>query len=263
MGAVTSWIQALAVGLPALFLAAVTWLAARMAAEGTITVGQLVAVYGYVAVLVAPVTFLIEGGYGISRGLVAARRVVRFLTLEPHAGPAEHHGPAAAPEQPSVLRDPTSGTEAAPGLLTALVSARPAETAAVVDRLGRFTASDVTWGPVRLDAVSAAQVRARILVADNEAYLFAGTLREALVGRQDRDDDAIAGALHTAVAEDVVAGLPDGLGSAVDAMGRNLSGGQRQRIRLAGALLADPEVLLAVDPRRRSTRTPRRPSRPG
>ncbi|MCX4728188.1 ABC transporter ATP-binding protein [Streptomyces sp. NBC_01306] len=248
VGAVTSWIQALAVGLPALFLAAVTWLAARMAAEGTITVGQLVAVYGYVAVLVAPVTFLIEGGYGISRGLVAARRVVRFLTLEPHAGPAEHHCPAAAPEQPSVLRDPTSGTEAAPGLLTALVSARPAETAAVVDRLGRFTASDVTWGPVRLDAVSAAQVRARILVADNEAYLFAGTLREALVGRQDRDDDAIAGALHTAVAEDVVAGLPDGLGSAVDAMGRNLSGGQRQRIRLAGALLADPEVLLAVDP---------------
>lgn len=118
----------------------------------------------------------------------------------------------------------------------------------MVDRLGRFTASDVTWGSVRLDAVHPAQLRERILVADNEAYLFAGTLREALVGRQDRGEDAIARALHTAVAEDIVAGLPEGLGSALDALGRNLSGGQRQRIRLAGALLADPEVLLAADP---------------
>ncbi|WP_326608847.1 ABC transporter transmembrane domain-containing protein [Streptomyces scopuliridis] len=42
VGTVTSWIQALAVGLPTVFLAAVTWLAARMAAEGNLTTGQLV-----------------------------------------------------------------------------------------------------------------------------------------------------------------------------------------------------------------------------
>ncbi|MEV1177539.1 ABC transporter transmembrane domain-containing protein, partial [Nonomuraea sp. NPDC049784] len=83
VGAVTSWIQALGVGLPTLFLGAVTWLAARMAAQGDITAGELVAVYGYAAVLVAPVSFFIEGSYGLSRGLVAARRVVRLLTLEP------------------------------------------------------------------------------------------------------------------------------------------------------------------------------------
>ncbi|MFE2378398.1 ABC transporter transmembrane domain-containing protein [Streptomyces sp. NPDC059398] len=246
VGGVTSWIQALAVGLPALFLAAVTWLAARMAAEGTITAGQLVAVYGYVAVLVVPVASFVEGGYGISRGLVAARRVVRFLAVEPYAEPAAHRG--VAPAQPSVLRDPVSGTEVAPGLLTALVSARPSDTVAVVDRLGRFTASDVTWGSVRLDAVPTAQLRRRILVADNEAHLFAGTLRESLAGRTDRDGAALAQALHTAVADDVLACLPDGLDSPVEELGRNLSGGQRQRIRLAGTLLADPEVLLAVDP---------------
>ena len=55
-------------------------------------------------------------------------------------------------------------------------------------------------------------------------------------------------ALHTAAADDVVQGLPDGLASRIDSGGRNLSGGQRQRVRLARATIADPTVLLAVDP---------------
>ncbi|WP_158806466.1 ATP-binding cassette domain-containing protein, partial [Streptomyces sp. NRRL WC-3774] len=57
-----------------------------------------------------------------------------------------------------------------------------------------------------------------------------------------------AAAIHAAVADDIVQGLPDGLDSAMDAQARNLSGGQRQRIRLVRALLADPEILLAVEP---------------
>ncbi|WP_329122288.1 ABC transporter ATP-binding protein [Streptomyces sp. NBC_01465] len=244
VGAVFSWIQALAVGLPALFLAAVTWLAARMAAEGTISVGQLTAIYGYVAVLVIPVTFFIEGGYDISRGLVAARRIVRFLQMEP----AADGGTGTGPTPHSVLHDPASGVEIAPRALTALVSARPAESADVVDRLGRFGDSDVRWGGLRIDAVAQAEVRERIVVADNEAHLFSGPLREVVGGRAERDEEALGLALHAALAEDIVQGLPDGLGSAIDAQGLNLSGGQRQRVRLVRALLADPEVLLAVEP---------------
>jgi ABC-type multidrug transport system fused ATPase/permease subunit len=95
------------------------------------------------------------------------------------------------------------------------------------------------------------QVRRRILVADNEADLFAGTLREVVSGRwgpYDKDDATIDRAVHAAVAQDIVRALPDGLDSLLDAQGRNLSGGQRQRIRLVRALLADPEVLLALEP---------------
>ncbi|WP_079143383.1 ABC transporter transmembrane domain-containing protein [Streptomyces luteocolor] len=266
VGSTVSWIQALGLGLPTLFLAAVTWLAARMAAQGTITVGELVAVYGYVAVLVVPVSSLIESGYDIGRGLMAARRVVDFLNLEPERwgetnadaqGEIEAGGqvgagaggePETRPTTASVLRDPQSGVEVAPGILTTLVSARASDATDVVYRLGRFVPSQATWGGVLLSALPSDEVRARILVADNEADLFAGTLRTAVSGRHTPDEDSLDRAIDAAVARDIVLGLPDGLDSLLDPHGGNLSGGQRQRVRLARALLADPEVLMAVDP---------------
>ncbi|KUM82992.1 ABC transporter transmembrane domain-containing protein [Streptomyces pseudovenezuelae] len=249
VGAVTSWVQALGVGLPTLFLAVVTWLAARLAAEGDITVGELVAVYGYVAVLVGPVAFWVECGYQLSRGVVAARRVVRFLRLEP----LEDTGTRDAPAEPSTLHDPESGVSILPGRLTALASAHPADSAAVLDRVARYTPSRATWGGVPLDEIRLPRIRQHILLADHEADLFAGTLREVIApfrgaGNCATSPHSAAAAIHAAVADDIVQGLPDGLDSAMDAQARNLSGGQRQRIRLVRALLADPEILLAVEP---------------
>ncbi|MFG2802234.1 ABC transporter transmembrane domain-containing protein [Streptomyces pseudovenezuelae] len=249
VGAVTSWVQALGVGLPTLFLAVVTWLAARLAAEGDITVGELVAVYGYVAVLVGPVAFWVECGYQLSRGVVAARRVVRFLRLEP----LEDTGTRDAPAEPSTLHDPESGVSILPGRLTALASAHPADSAAVLDRVARYAPSRATWGGVPLDEIRLPRIRQHILLADHEADLFAGNLREVIApcrgaGNGATSPHSAEAALHAAVADDIVQGLPDGLDSPMDAQARNLSGGQRQRIRLTRALLADPEILLAVEP---------------
>ncbi|MER5705835.1 ABC transporter transmembrane domain-containing protein, partial [Micromonospora sp. NPDC002296] len=119
VGAVNSWIDALAVAIPGLFLAAVVWLAARMAVTGDITIGQLVAVYGYVATLIVPVWFLLEGGYELIRGRVAAGRIVALLTLVPDdaGGPRQFAAPRqpcqpAAPGRPGDLHDPATGLTA-------------------------------------------------------------------------------------------------------------------------------------------------------
>jgi ABC-type multidrug transport system fused ATPase/permease subunit len=244
VGSVASWIEGVAVGLPSLFLAAVTWLAARMTAAGEITVGEMIAVYGYVAVLATPVFFLVEGAQDISRGLVAARRVTNVLNLTPAVA---DRSTVSAPAGPADLHDPDSGLTVRPGELLAVAAAVPAEATDLVDRLGRYTDSAVTWGEAPLSDMPLAQVRDRILVADNDAYLFAGTLREAVSARE-HDDAAIDAAIHVAMAEDVVDALPAGVDSFIEAQGRSVSGGQRQRLRLVRALLADPETLLLVEP---------------
>jgi ABC-type multidrug transport system fused ATPase/permease subunit len=246
VGSVSSWIIAATVAIPGLFLAAVVWLAARMAASGEITVGQMVAVYGYVAILIVPVHFLLEGGYQLVRGRVAARRIIALLRLAPEG--TDEAATAQAPRGAAALHDPATGLEVPPGKLVAVAAADPAEGIALADRLGRFAPSEVTWGGVRLEAVPLAQVRERILVDEHDSYLFAGSLREVLQIRPEVDDAQIMAALHTASADDVLESLPQGMETPVGARARNLSGGQRQRIRLARALLADPEVLILIDP---------------
>ena len=242
----TSWFDAVSSCLPVVFLGVVTWVAARLTVLGQITVGETVAVYGYVAILTVPIFFLIEGAAGLTQGLVSVRRVLRVLALDPPlAGSGVNR---AGPAPGSELDDPASGVTVVPGSTTALVSASPEEAAAVAERLCRYTDSEVLWGGIPLRDVELTEVRDRLLLGDDGAYLFAGPLREVLDPHGGRTDAELSEALLVAAATDVLDAMPDGLDSWVEPQGRNLSGGQRQRVRLARALLADAEVLVLVEP---------------
>lgn len=236
-------LEAAQVLLPGAFLVLVTWLGARFALSGRITVGQLVSFYAYAAFLVAPLRQLTETIDKLTRGHVAARRVVTMLRAGTDLPDPDR--PAVAPP-PGELADPASGVRIRPGRLTALAAADPADAATIADRLGRHApGSGATLSGVPLEELGLATVRERILVADNDARLFSGPLRADL---DPHGTGRAAAALTTAAADDIVEALPGGLDTEVAERGRSFSGGQQQRLRLTRALVADPEVLILVEP---------------
>jgi len=134
-----------------------------------------------------------------------------------------------------------------PGQLTAIAAARPEDAVAIADRLSRFDpASQARLSGVPLHDMPVAEVRSRIVVADNDALLFRGRLGEVL--GPDLPPAVVESALRVASAEDIVEALPDGLDTMIAERGRDFSGGQQQRLRLVRALLVDPPILVLVEP---------------
>jgi len=243
---IQSVLDAAQVFLPGIFIVVVVGLGAHFALRGELSAGTLVAFYGYATFLVMPLRTATETADKLMRGLVAARRVNRVLSLTSDiVDPAT---PVVLPARGDLV-DPVSGIRARDGLLTAIVSAEPDRAAVLADRLGRYDdTSEVRYGGVTLASATRADVRGRILVSDTGAQMFTGTLREELDPDGRRSDEELMAAIRTASAEDVLVALTDGLDSTVEEKGRSFSGGQRQRLVLVRALLADPSVLVLVEP---------------
>lgn len=242
---IQSVLDATQVLLPGVFVVIVVWLGARFVLRGELSAGSLVAFYGYATFLVMPLRTATEYADKLMRGLVAARRINRVLSLEPEIeDPAQ---PMNLPERGDLV-DVRSGLVARDGLLTAVVAAEPERAAALADRLGRYDDGEVRYGGVPLAAVPREVIRDRILVSDTGSQLFTGVLRSGLDPSGRATDEELMAAIHTASAEDVLVALPDGLDADVEEKGRSFSGGQRQRLILVRALLADPAVLVLVEP---------------
>jgi ABC-type multidrug transport system fused ATPase/permease subunit len=242
---VQSLLDAAEVALPGVLVVAVTWLGARLALAGRISLGELVAFYGYAAFLLLPVRTVTEAADRFTRAVVAARRTVQVLSLEPELV----SGTAAPPPPSSVLVDGGSGLVVRPGALTAVVAGVPEQAVAIADRLGRFADGDgpddrVTLGGVDLRDLPLEVVRGRVLVSEHDPRLFTGRLADELDPTGSAPAGRVLASLHAASAEDVLEALPAGLATEVEERGRSFSGGQRQRLVLARALI---EPTSAVD----------------
>lgn len=243
---IQSVLDAAQVFLPGIFVVSVVGLGAHFAVRGDLSAGSLVAFYGYATFLVLPLRTATEMANALMRALVASRRIIRVLELTPDvADPTE---PVRLPDGGDLV-DPVSGIRVRHGRLTAIVSAESEQAAVIADVLGRYDdASEVRYGGVTLASATRADIRQRILVSDTGSQLFTGVLREELDPTGRATDDELMAAIRTASAEDVLVALADGLDADVEEKGRSFSGGQRQRLVLVRALLADPSVLVLVEP---------------
>jgi ATP-binding cassette, subfamily B, bacterial len=135
-----------------------------------------------------------------------------------------------------------------PGETVALVGQTGAGKSTIVKLIARFY--DVTSGAVLVDGVDVRSYdltafRHRLGVVPQEAYLFSGTVEDAIAyARPDASRDEVVAAAQAVGAHDMITRLPGGYDHEVGERGRNLSAGQRQLIALARAELADPDILL-------------------
>lgn len=254
-GVAVAWPQAILdgaqVALPAIFVLIITWVGSTLALEHRLTVGQLVAFYGFSAFLIAPLTVATEFIQAVTRAQVGADRLIRILAIAPpHPG-----GTRVGPPEGSALADPESGVVVGGGRLTAIVSPDPDDAGRIAERLGGLRPSAATFGEVPLAEMDREERRRRIVVSESDARLFSGDLVAELTldrTRADRRDGQVPvelpEALLVASATDIIEALPDGYATQIEERARSLSGGQRQRLTLARALLTGAEVLVLVDP---------------
>jgi ABC-type multidrug transport system fused ATPase/permease subunit len=239
----TAALAAAEVLLPGAVLVVITWLGARLAVAGTISPGELVAVYGASAFLVVPVTTATEAAGSFASARAGARTVVRLLGLRPLlAAPAS---PVPVPPGSPELDDPVTGLHAPAGALTVVDAGSGA--AALAARLARFAddGEPARVAGVPVDRVDLAALRRRVVHAHPEDVWFSGRLRDELVVHGDLD---VGTALDAAAATEIVDGFPAGLDETLGERGREISGGQRQRLALTRTLLTDADVLVLSEP---------------
>lgn len=228
--------------------------------NGTLTTGALVAYLLYIDLFFAPVQQLSQVFDGYQQAAVSLGRIQELLQ-EPASTADRGEAREVESLRGEIAFEDVSfaygGEEAAlsgvdlripAGQTVAFVGETGAGKSTLVKLVARFydpTSGRVTADGTDLRDLDRTAYRHRLGVVPQEAYLFSGTVRDAIAyGRPDATDAQVEAAARAVGAHDMIATLDGGYLHEVAERGRNLSAGQRQLIALARAELVDPDVLL-------------------
>ena len=157
----------------------------------------------------------------------------------------EHVAFGYSPERPLIT---DLSLEVSPGQTVAIVGPTGAGKSTLVNLLMRFYELD--RGVIRLDGVdirelTRQQVRARTGMVLQDAWLFAGTIRENIrYGRLAASDEEVEEAARATLVDRFVQHLPEGYDTFIGDDNSSLSAGERQLITIARAFIARPDVLI-------------------
>ncbi|WP_425319688.1 ABC transporter ATP-binding protein [Streptomyces pluripotens] len=229
-------------------------------AAATLTTGALVAYLLYIDLFFAPVQQLSQVFDGYQQATVSLGRIQELLREPTSTRSAEE--PLDVPTLRGDIafedvrfaygadEEALSGIDLVipAGQTVAFVGETGAGKSTLVKLVARFydpTAGRVTVDGTDLRALDLTKYRHRLGVVPQEAYLFPGTIRDAIAyGRPGATDSQVEAAARSVGAHEMIATLEGGYLHEVAERGRNLSAGQRQLIALARAALVDPDILL-------------------
>ena len=225
-----------------------------------LTIGEMLAVFGYLWFMMTPVQELVNMQHAWYAANAARGRVNALLGLpgpvEPAAGvdpfAGRHtlgvsleHVSFAYADGDTVLDDVS--LDVAPGEKVALVGASGGGKSTLVQALlGLYPVASGTirYGGVAVDEIGWETVREHVGVVLQHPVLFNDSVRANLTLGRDADDAALWRALAIAQLGEIVAALPHGLDTVVGRQGVRLSGGQRQRLAIARMIVADPRIVI-------------------
>ena len=246
--------------------AAVIFIGVRNVQAGTLTLGDLLLVMGYLSQLYRPLQSISKKMGDLQRSLASAERTFALLDQtpevieKPNASPLTHTRGALSFQNVSFAYDEAENIpvlqdvsfEVLPGKRVGIAGTTGAGKTTLVSLLSRFY--DPTSGRITLDGVDLrdlkiADLRNQFAIVLQEAVLFSTSIAENIAyADPDATSEGIVAAAQAANAHEFIVRLPEGYDTQVGERGMRLSGGERQRISLARAFLKDAPILILDEP---------------
>ncbi len=241
-----------------------SFIAALMAIDGVITVGNFIAFAGLLGWLIWPVRNLGRLIVDTSRALVSFKRITNILKVpeenlfiascQPENGVkgdiSFDHVSFEYEKNHPVLQDVNFSCKA--GQVVALLGSTGSGKTSLVKLLPRFY--EVTSGRILLDGVNLNEysrdfLRSQIGIVEQEPFLFSASIRDNITyGMKHEVSQAkVEEVARDAAIHDVVESFTNGYDTLVGERGVTLSGGQKQRVAIARALLINPRILILDD----------------